>query len=320
MQNRQLAEQAQRGQAGFGASEKGGFAVLKTKLWALLGVSIALAARVGALHAQAAAQTTAQSAEAAADATSASAMARAQRAASNPMRVILEASKIKRRLPESDTADANAAAAEAARKAATRVVVATPATSATPAMPIANTRPAVVVAAISPASNVGAPGVVAAPLPTPAASTTSAVPQAPVVLPDAPLPAPAPASAQAPATLPAPSPAMAAPAAAFTSPGPAVDAAVQPSPALALPAAKPRMLTMVTPDIPARVRMQAGRIGEVLVELNLRRDGSVAAATVLPPASRLIQRYVVEALEKWRYEPMAQDAVHRVQLVFDDEP
>jgi hypothetical protein len=39
---------------------------------------------------------------------------------------------------------------------------------------------------------------------------------------------------------------------------------------------------------------------------------------LLPPVPRAWQRYLLAALEKWRFEPLASARVHRVQLVFDD--
>jgi hypothetical protein len=253
----------------------------------------------------------AQSVDTGVDATSAAAMARAQRAASNPMRVILEASKIKRRVPEGELVETAASAppvvsAEAPRKPVVKVLAATPA-------PPNNSRPAAALVALAPAAALAAnPSAApalpqAAPAPALPPTPAPAVPQAATVEPAV--------AADTPAAAPA---ALLAVAAAMPSPAAAPDPAVLAS--AALPAAKPRMLSMVAPDIPARVLQQAGRIGEVLVDLALRRDGSVASVNMLPPASRLIQRYVVQALEKWRYEPLEQDTVHRVQLVFNDEP
>ena len=258
----------------------------------------------------------AQTAETNVDVTSAAAMARAQRAASNPMRVILEASKIKRRVTEGEAAEL-AASADAQRKPAARVLVAAQVPSNSSGRPVA----AVAVAAVP---VVAVPVAATAPTSLPVAAT-------------GPNPSPAPAVMQTvsmqPQPQPQPQPITAEPLVLLESPAPAplstaVLSLVSPAAGLndvalavaVMPASKPRMLNMVSPDIPARVLQQAGRIGEVLVDLALRRDGSVASVTVLPPASRLIQRYVVQALEKWVYEPMAQETVHRVQLVFNDEP
>lgn len=95
-------------------------------------------------------------------------------------------------------------------------------------------------------------------------------------------------------------------------------------PPLAMPAVpvepvKPQIVSMVEPVIPARVQDDLGRIGEVFVDLTIRADGSVAAVALVPPAPRQIQRYVVLALEQWRYEPLPAERVHRVQLVFNSD-
>jgi outer membrane biosynthesis protein TonB len=79
---------------------------------------------------------------------------------------------------------------------------------------------------------------------------------------------------------------------------------------------RPRLLNMVAPDIPQRVYDQIGTINEVDVELTVRRDGTVAGVNVLPPVPRPAVRYIVEALQRWRYEPVPSEQVIRVQLIF----
>jgi hypothetical protein len=93
---------------------------------------------------------------------------------------------------------------------------------------------------------------------------------------------------------------------------------------LALPTApvvqvKPQIVSMVEPVIPERVQDEVGRLGEVSVDLTIRADGSVAAVALVPPAPRQIQRYVVAALEQWRYEPLPAERMHRVLLVFNSD-
>ena len=146
----------------------------------------------------------------------------------------------------------------------------------------------------------------------------------------APAPAPAPAPVPAPVATPAvstlsadllqrPSPGVAVPALETASTSAQPMAALAP---LAMPAApvvvvRPQLVNMVEPVIPARVLDDLGRIGEVSVDLTIRADGSVAAVALVPPAPRQIQRYVIAALEQWRYEPLPAERVHRVQLVFN---
>lgn len=79
---------------------------------------------------------------------------------------------------------------------------------------------------------------------------------------------------------------------------------------------QPRVLQMVEPNIPAAVLAQGPQGAEVEAELSLLADGSVAGVTLLPPVPRAWQRYIVAALERWRYEPMAEARMHRVRLVF----
>ena len=80
---------------------------------------------------------------------------------------------------------------------------------------------------------------------------------------------------------------------------------------------RPRLITMVAPDIPPRVYDQIGTLNEVTAEVTIRRDGSVAGVTVLPPVPRAAMRYIIEALLRWRYEPLPTEQVLRVQLVFN---
>jgi len=79
---------------------------------------------------------------------------------------------------------------------------------------------------------------------------------------------------------------------------------------------QPKVLDMVEPSIPPALVELGPRGAEVEAELSLRADGSVAGVTLLPPVPRAWQRFIVAALERWRYEPMPEARVHRVRLVF----
>jgi hypothetical protein len=81
--------------------------------------------------------------------------------------------------------------------------------------------------------------------------------------------------------------------------------------------AKPKLVKMVPPDVPERVLAQLVR-NEVNVDLVIRPDGSVSEVTMLPPAPRMLKRFVVEALERWTFEPLPAPTTHRVQLVFNN--
>jgi len=101
-----------------------------------------------------------------------------------------------------------------------------------------------------------------------------------------------------------------------------LNAAAQPLPAMMAlpPPAAPKLMSMVEPAIPSRVLDQSPRVGEVSADLNLRADGSVAEVVLLTQVPRAWRRYLIEALQQWRYEPLAAARTHRVQLVFDKQP
>jgi hypothetical protein len=82
---------------------------------------------------------------------------------------------------------------------------------------------------------------------------------------------------------------------------------------------KPRLLTMIEPELSVRLLDQLGRNATVMVDLALRADGSVASAAVIAPASRQLERALAPALERWKFAPMASARVHRVELVFNAE-
>ena len=215
---------------------------------------------------------TASAAEPKADAAEATAaMERAKRQAANPLRVILEASKVRRKV----TADVETA------------------TAPTPAVAVANT-------------NLGA---------AVSTSPTALVPPVPVFR-----------------TLAATGGAGSVEGRLSAPVGPVavlqasdrVSPQVTTMPVLATPAptlsdnGNPRLLEMVEPAIPQRVLDEIGRMVEVVADLTIRADGTVAAVNVLQPAPRQMIRYVVEAIEQWRFAVLPAERVHRVQLVFNE--
>lgn len=215
----------------------------------------------------------------------AASMERAQRLADNPLRMILEASRVRRK-GDADPAP-DAADASGLRRTAARTEVPAPTSLATAAPPLRAGEP-------TPA----APDAAAAPTPQPALVTLAA---------DAALAQPL--AAHAPALR-----AEVAQQAALPlnmSPGPL------PSPEMAALLVQPKLLSMTPPDFPQRVLDQVGRIGTVLAELTIRADGSVAEVNVLPPSPRALQRSISDALMQWRYEPLPAERRHRVELVFD---
>jgi outer membrane biosynthesis protein TonB len=219
-------------------------------------------------------------------ATTAASMERAQRLADNPLRMILEASRVRRRA-EADPGP-EAAEASAPRRTAARTEVPAPTSLATAAPPPrAEPTPA-------------APAAASGTDPQPALVTLAA---------DAALAQPL--AAQAPALEVEVAPQAALPL--NMTPGPL------PSPEMAALLVQPKLVSMTPPDFPQRVLDQVGRIGTVLAELTIRPDGSVAEVNVLPPSPRALQRSISDALMQWRYEPLPAQRRHRVELVFDGE-
>ncbi len=228
------------------------------------------------------------------------AMERAQRMAANPLKVILQAGKIKRKVGEGEGAPEPVEPASVRRTAVRTGAAADAPVAAAPApRPVATSAPA-------PANTASNPPAVAVAAPPPAVEP----PPAKVI------PATLLASSATAAELPSLEAAKLMDAAPIV-PKSVPMQALQSLPITAEPV-RPTLVAMVEPEIPPRLLNEAGRVSEVLADLSLRPDGTVAAVTVLPPAPRQWQRYIVAALEKWRFEPLPSARTHRVQLVFDD--
>lgn len=261
---------------------------------ALLGLLLAWAVQTPA-WAQAA---TAAAASTPADHASAAdaAMERARRQAANPLRIILEASKARRRPVEAEVGEVSEPTTPRGPVARSATPSGTGAAAETIAVRQAGVPRVPATAATAPTE----PEPVVAPVPTPSAPIETRITLSSSALQARGDAAPVPDLANVvPSTsqlaLPAPSAALLAPA----------------------PAA-PRLLTMVEPVLPARALADAGGVRELPVDLLIRTDGSVATATVATPAPRPLVRAVVAALEQWRFEPLAAERIHRVQLVFGD--
>ena len=247
-------------------------------MWVALGAALCVALPLLALPAHAA-DAKAEAADAAA------AMERAKRQAANPMKAILEASKVKRKVvgePDLPSAVANIAAATAA--ATTTATATTPAPNAVTAPPatlVALRASGIATAALSSASTRNS---------TWATAGTAAAEALPTLTTTEPI-----------------------------APSPVLPSAATPTAALAPGWVQPRLIDMVEPAIPARVLDDLGGLLEVRADLNLRADGSVASVTLVQPVPRQLTRYVITALERWRFAPLPADQVHRVQLVFNEQ-
>lgn len=223
----------------------------------------------------------------AADAASArEAMERAQRQANNPMRIILEAGRIRRKAGEADAVDSADAAG------ARRPGVAPPATASAGAT-----------------AQPTAPGATAGPLPTEAGAAT-AVPATAT---------PAMRTLRSDVAQGRPAGPSVPDLQREDSGGPLADVA-SPVPVLpeAAPAA-PRLLSMVEPAVHAHQRQELARLGTVLADLSLRPDGSVADVQLVSAVPRALQRALDAALRDWRFAPLPAARRHRVELVFRAE-
>lgn len=229
---------------------------------------------------------------------------RVRREASNPLRIILEAARIRRAGAEPEPVAA-AATRRTAPSSAPPAPLALPA--ATPAM--ASAAPAVVdIAAPEPATAVlRAPAMLrtsaslsAAPAPAPADQLLTVAPK----LDDVPA---LPAARIAP---------LAIPQTAAVEPLPALRSALPPPAASTTPS--PRLLSMVNPEIPSNVMRRLGYPNEMVVQVTINRDGSVSNISMPSPAVRSAEPYIVEALAQWKFEPVAEPRQQRLQLVFNN--
>ncbi|PPU78437.1 MULTISPECIES: energy transducer TonB [Xanthomonas] len=103
---------------------------------------------------------------------------------------------------------------------------------------------------------------------------------------------------------------------------PATPTAAAPRPAPAAAAAAPaaqslRAISTPAPRYPAEA-LRAGTSGEVLVEITVGTDGSITASRVLranPP--RVFDREALNAVKRWRFEPVAAPVTTRRTLSFN---
>lgn len=264
----------------------------------------------------------AQTAKPDAAAEAAAAMERAKRQAAGPMRIILEASKARRKAGEAEAAPA----AEPVTRGAA-VKSGAPAAPAAAAVTSPGAIPAPGDARLLVATNAAGDATRAQAKAAPAAEL--AQPATAAAAPPAPLAEPPPAATlssqvlqtkQAGVAVPSleagPTQPLAGSAAFQAAPVPVAPSAVAAATAEPL---KPRLVSMVEPELSQRLLDQLGRNATVLIDLNIRADGSVAGITVLPPSSRQLERALAPTLEQWRFEPLPSARVHRVELVFNTE-
>lgn len=209
---------------------------------------------------------------------------RVRREAGNPLRLILEASRIRRAPAEAETSPARRPVAGAPTGPA--AVPTPPALAAVPSPEPAAPEPVLRTLA-APAETGGAIGRIVRD-----ESLAPVSPVVPLALPAVPDRGPAAAP-----VVPPPQPVAAAPAAAATS-------------------ASPKLLTRVDPDIPSAVMRRLGYPAEFQVDLTILPDGSVRDVRMVSPAQRAAEPYVVEAMSQWRFERVAAPRLQRFSLVY----
>lgn len=252
-------------------------------------------------------------------------MDRAKRDASNPLRMIIQASQVKTRPRTADLPDPAstttvvpvAAQATSARPAA---AAARPATAAAPQPAPAVTAEAtrsLVGAANRPARTAASNGVAervepqSAPVPEPAVTTAATPPAAEATsAPSAAPPAPSAALAlSSPAAVTAASPAGAA------SPVQPAKAA-EPAPVTAIEVPL-KLVQYIEPEIPQRLRARLRNNNEVTVAFTVNRDGSLSDVGIRASTNRALDQAVLDAVRQWRYGPLPEPREGTVQLVFN---
>lgn len=227
-------------------------------------------------------------------------MERARRAASNPMRIIIEASQVKRtRAAEAPTAGPALA----------------PARPAAEPRPVAERRPAKAADQASSAPEPASRTLAQQANPPASAAMEAFGPgsQPGASSPDAGLPDPASAEA-----VPAPAVAAATPAAAglaaTAAPAASVPNAAQPAEEVLIPL---KLVHYIEPEIPARVRARLRPTNEVTVGFKVQPDGSVSDVGIRTTTSKALDAVVLAAVKQWRYDPVPEAREHTVQLVFN---
>lgn len=252
-------------------------------------------------------------------------MDRAKRDASNPLRMIIQASQVKTRPRATDLPDP--ASTSAVVPVAAQATSARPATAAQrPAAAVAP-QPAPAVAAEATRSLVGAanrPARVAAssgitervepqsaPAPEPVVTTAATPPAAEAnSAPSAAPPAPATALAlSSPAATTA-----AAPAGAASPVQPAKTGEPAPVTAIEVPL---KLVQYIEPEIPQRLRARLRNNNEVTVAFTVNRDGSLSDVGIRATTNRALDDAVLDAVRQWRYGPLPEPREGTVQLVFN---
>ena len=118
---------------------------------------------------------------------------------------------------------------------------------------------------------------------------------------------------------------------AATDAAPALDPAALPrplaAPSLAMPAlgtlqpgiSRPTLVQRVDPELPPRLLADLAPNTVLTAELTLRPDGTVSQVNLITPGpgARALSRFVVSALQQWRFQPLPAERQWRVDLIFN---
>ncbi len=219
---------------------------------------------------------------------------RAERDAANPLRMIIEAGKLKPRQTQAER-DLAAKPAPDAKAAADKAPVMVKVAVASPA-PQTGTLDAVAVPTLASVA-VDAPAALA-----PVAFERRAPPPAEAYDPDDYFGVPPPSKSGAVRQAQADRLALAVPA-----PAPAAEPALRQVLQLA---------DYVEPVVPERVRRRLQSDGEVVLAFTVNADGSVADLAVRSASDQALEEIALDAVRQWRYQPIATAQAHGVQLVF----
>lgn len=100
------------------------------------------------------------------------------------------------------------------------------------------------------------------------------------------------------------------------------NAAETPAPELApaaaarAPRAALQLVDYVAPAIDDRTRRRLRTDGEVVLDFTVNADGSVSNLAVRSASDRALEPAALDAVSRWRYQPIASAQAHGVQLVF----
>lgn len=82
---------------------------------------------------------------------------------------------------------------------------------------------------------------------------------------------------------------------------------------------EPRVLHRVEPKL-SEAERRRGITGEVILQVGIRRDGTVGGVCVLKPLPCGLSTAAVDAVRQWRFEKQERDVVANVSVYFPPPP